>query len=388
MSDDAQGVAPGSSRWLDAVGWYTTISEAAEAELTAGKIHAWQQWYANPENQRVFEQLCKLLEDRRAYLKRDRHSPAAINADSYDPSLSVQEWRQRHGTVPTEPARWSIRGSWVKTLSLPVLAAAAALAVVLVLRPRWLRTEPRPAPSVLYRTGHGELRTVQLPDGSTVTLGALTRLSVDYTAHRRSVRLFYGEAWFRDKDIPNRPFTVTAGNRIITAVGTAFVVNRDSDRVVVIVTAGTVDVSAPQPPLKMDSVHPLRPSSLSLPVIRVRRGELVSYSDRGIVGPVKKASTHTATAWTHGILVFDNVPLRYVVENIGRYWSRPILVSRRAGNLRFSGLIDEHEVPDWLRGLSAIFPVKINETKSSACVRMRDSQAAQTAAGSCQGTKR
>ena len=388
MSEDAQGVATGSSRWLDAVGWYTTISEAAEAELTAGKIHAWQQWYASPENQRVFEQLCKLLEDRRAYLKRERHPPAAISADSYDPVISVQEWRQSCGTAPIGPARWSIRGSWVRTSILPVLAAAAALAVVLVLRPQWLRFEPRAPSSVLYRTGHGELKTVQLADGSTVTLGALTRLSVDYTAHRRSVRLFYGEAWFRDKDIPNRPFTVTAGNRIITAVGTAFVVNRDSDRVVVIVTAGTVDVSALQPTPKMDSVHPLRPSSLSLPVIRVRRGELVSYSDRGIVGPVKKASTHTATAWTHGILVFDNVPLRYVVENVGRYWSRPILVSRRAGNLRFSGLIDEHEVPEWLTGLSAIFPVKVAETKTSACIRMRDPQAAQTALDSCQGTRK
>jgi transmembrane sensor len=276
----------------------------------------------------------------------------------------------------------------MRTSILPVLAAAAAALAVLVLRPHWLRTGPRSTPGVTYRTGHGELKTVQLADGSTVTLGALTRLSVDYTARRRSVRLFYGEAWFRDKDIPNRPFTVTAGNRVITAVGTAFVVNRDSDRVVVIVTSGTVDVSAVPPVPKLDSVHPLRPSSLTLPVIRVRRGELLSYSNRGTIGPVKEASPRTATAWTHGLLVFDNVPLRYVVQNIDRYWSRPILVTRRAGNLRFSGLIDEREIPEWLRGLSTIFPVTVEETRTSACVRMRAPQAAQTAPNSCPGTQR
>ena len=377
-----------SSRWLDAVGWHATISEASEAELTASEVHAWQQWYANPENQQVFEQLCRLLEDRLAYHKRDRHPSATINADSYDPSVSVEDWRQSCSAARIEPGRRSTRGSWVKTAILPVLAAAAALSVVLVLRPRWLRTGPRSTPGVIYRTGLGELKTVQLTDGSKVTLGALTRLSVDYTARHRSVRLFYGEAWFRDKDIPNRPFTVTAGNRMITAVGTAFVVNRDSDRVVVIVTSGTVDVSAVRPDPKMDSVDPLHPSTLSFPVIRVRRGELLSYSNGGTVSPVKKASTHTATAWTHGLLVFDDVPLRYVAQNIDRYWSRPILVSRRAGSLRFSGLIDEHEIPEWLRGLSTIFPVKVEETKSSTCVRMRASQAAQTAHKSCQGTPR
>lgn len=378
----------GGSRWLDAVGWYSTISEASEAQLAAGEIRAWQQWYANPDNQRVFEQLCRLLEDRPAYRKRDRHSPAAIDADSYDPAVSVQEWRRSCAAAPLEPAAKPARKSWVGTAIVAVLATAAALAAVLVLRPQWLRTEPHPAPGVVYQTGLGQLKTVQLTDGSTVTLGALTRLSVEYTARRRSVRLSYGEAWFRDKDIPDRPFTVTAGNRVITAVGTAFVVNRDSDRVVVIVTSGTVDVSAVRAGPKLDSVHPLRPSALSLPVIRLQRGELVSYSNRGTVGPVKRASTHTATAWTHGLLVFDNVPLRYVVENIDRYWSRPILVSPRAGHLRFSGLIDEHEIPQWLNGLSTIFPVKVEETNSSACVRMRDSHAARADLTPCQGPQR
>jgi transmembrane sensor len=366
------------SRWLDAVAWHSTISEVSEADLTAGEIHAWQQWYANPENQRVFEQLCDLLEDRRAYRNRDRPSPAALNADSYDPSLSVRDWRQGRGAAPSEPERRPIRRLWLKPVILTALAVAAALAGVLVLRPHWLRTGAPAATSVNYRTGLGELKTVQLADGSTVTLGALTRLSVDYTAHRRAVRLFYGEAWFRDKDIPNRPFTVTAGNRMITALGTAFVVNRDSDRVVVVVTSGIVEVSAVPTVPGMDAVRPLQPSSLSLPVIRLRRGELLSYGDKGSIGPVKKTSTRTATAWTHGVLAFDNVRLRDVIENVDRYWSRPILVSPRAGSLRFSGLIDEHEIPQWLNGLSTIFPVKVEQTKSSAYIRMRASQAAQT----------
>src|SRR6185312_11086218 len=97
--------------------------------------------------------------------------------------------------------------------------------------------------SVVYQTKVGELRNVHLPDGSSIILGGQTELSVSFSAQRRSVGLLKGEAWFQVAHRSHWPFVVAAGDGTITDLGTAFLVQRDSDRVVVTVTQGTVEIT-------------------------------------------------------------------------------------------------------------------------------------------------
>lgn len=384
MSDGASELPKTTDRWLDALEWHTTLSEVSGSQLTGARIRDWQQWHAEPENRRVFEQLDRLLEDALASRRRGRRTRGELDADTYDPSVPVREWPHSRRAAPTASGISHGRAwrDWAPAVT--VLAAAAALSAALILRPAWLGITSGARSSAVYRTGVGQLESVRLSDGSAVTLGARTRLSIDFTSRRRIARLRYGEAWFRDRDIPNRPFTVTAGGGTITAVGTSFVVNRDCDRVVVTVTAGTVEVSAAAPASPPHSLPPGASSRPLRPVVRLMRGEAIVYTDSGALGAVTRASTRAATAWTQGRLIFDDAPLRDVLENVDRYWSHRITAGRRAGRLRFSGLIYENGIRDWLNGLSTILPVEIDETHSSICVHERR-DARQTPPVSCPG---
>lgn len=362
-----------AGHWLEALEWHVTLHESSDTEWTDARLSEWRRWYSEPKNRRVYEQVSQLLEDRQAYRER-RGRPSDIDADPYDPRVPILEWRRGRSPVRSERRSRSDRRAWVNVWAGTLLAGAALACAVLVLRVTGSRTGAGPPPAIVYQTGVGQLETVHLSDGSTVTLGAQTRLTADFTAKRRALRLVHGEAWFQDKDIPGRPFSVHAGHGMITAIGTSFVVNRDSDRVVVTVTGGTVEVSAMPEAPKRRAIDP-GTRARHPPVTRMVRGEALSYSDRGPLGPVTRANLHAATAWTQGRLIFDDVPLRYVVENVGRYWSRRITLGPRAGRLRFSGLIYENGIQDWLSGLSTIFPVTVEENRSSIRIHRRDASA-------------
>lgn len=81
-------------------------------------------------------------------------------------------------------------------------------------------------PQIAYRsiqTGKGEIRQVQLPDGSTITLNAHSKLEYhpDFTTHRQ-IRL-QGEALFTVTHDKSHPFTVTTNDSLATTVlGTQF----------------------------------------------------------------------------------------------------------------------------------------------------------------------
>lgn len=379
-----------ASRWLEALEWHTTLCEADGAALTSGKVRAWQQWYAQAQNQLIFDRLSRLLANRSAYPSAPPQGvELETRSEEYDPSQSIMEWRQAQPPAAVEEAPQAPPNRRRFTAPLAFgLAAALALAALIILRSSWLPMIRGGGGRVVYQTGAGQRAEVELRDGSVVILGGQTRLAVEYTASRRLIRLFAGKAWFQDKNIRNWPFVVNAGGGTITAIGTAFVVNRGSDGVVVMVTAGTVEVSARASMFGVPALSQPSVAVLPFPVIRLRRNQELSYGDDGTVGRVTRTDPRAVAAWTRGYLVFNDAPLRDVIENIDRYWSQHILVSRQAGELRFSGLIYEDQVRYWLMGLRRIFPVAV-QARSGAeiCVHTRDSRSP-PAESACAGPDR
>ena len=86
-----------------------------------------------------------------------------------------------------------------------------------------------------YRTGTGERRTIDTPDGSRIDLAAQSRLSLAFDDRARTITLHEGEAFFRVAGDP-RPFRVTAGDGVTTALGTAFGVRYREHKARVVVT--------------------------------------------------------------------------------------------------------------------------------------------------------
>jgi transmembrane sensor len=73
-----------------------------------------------------------------------------------------------------------------------------------------------------YQTAVGERSTVSLPDGSLMTLNTASLAQVVYDRSERGVRLLAGQAMFTVAQDRAAPFRVYAGDRVITATGTAF----------------------------------------------------------------------------------------------------------------------------------------------------------------------
>src|SRR5690606_18195659 len=90
-----------------------------------------------------------------------------------------------------------------------------------------------------------ERLAVPLDDGSLLTLNTDTRAVVRYRDGIRGVTLQKGQALFEVAKDPSRPFVVTAGQRTVTALGTAFDVRLSESRFEVTMLEGRV-VVAPQ----------------------------------------------------------------------------------------------------------------------------------------------
>src|SRR6202034_2266527 len=165
---------------------------------------------------------------------RDVPAPAAVpqallERDRYDASVPIRDWKP---ALEERKSRRAQRWSWA---TLRVAASIAVFGLIFTV----LKT---PTGANVFETEIGENRRLTLADGSVISLGGNTRIEVAMSENVRAIELTKGEALFKVAKDAARPFKVRAGDATIIAVGTEFNVERDSDRAVVSVTEGRVEV--------------------------------------------------------------------------------------------------------------------------------------------------
>jgi transmembrane sensor len=371
-----------TERWVEALTWHETLSELDASQLTGTVVREWERWHADPENRRVFEHLAQLESDGRSQPQADLCPTAGIAAGDCDPSVPIGSWKSI-GLSRTGPYHWPAvarRRLWLAT-GIAFVAVAAIAALSSHLPWPWIGVRHGGGP-IAFQTGIGALKHADLPDGSQITLGDSTELVVKFSAAARSVELIRGEAWFRVAHDPKWPFVVHAGDGAVRAVGTAFLVTRDSDRVVVMVTEGTVAVTTTSV-VSLSSALSRGAVSIPLPPpIRVTRGQQVSYLDNGTVGSVQRTDAGAATAWMHGRLIVNDEPLAHVIESVNGSSPLHISATAPAGKLRLSGVILDDDIEEWLNRLPEIIPVRVDKRGEDICIRLRAPQAAVQCAAS------
>lgn len=248
--------------------------------------------------------------------------------------------------------RWTARQwtglSVAATLLLAVLGALA-----------WAWMLPR-----TYETGVGERRVVALSDGSRMSMDAATVLKVRYTHQDRRIWLERGRARFEVARNPLRPFSVTAGNEVVVATGTAFSVELVQKQVRVVLYEGHVAV------LDRGDGSVRRTVAVGarrLPadqVLRPGRELVLPATSHG--GPAAAAAATVAPAdpvrslsWEAGQLVFEDEPLGLVVERMNRYTARPLSVGdAAAARVRVSGVFMAGDTEALMQGLKVAFGVQ------------------------------
>lgn len=203
--------------------------------------------------------------------------------------------------------------------------AASALAACLLLVLSWPSLHLYLAADTV--SGAGEISRQDMPDGSVVTLGARSALATHYGEAERAVTLLSGEAFFEVAPDKARPFSVTAGDTVVTAVGTAFDVRLGAKALTVEVAEGRVVVTGV-------------PSSSELDVRLSAGHKLTIDRETGQATQTAIAAPHVAS-WRTGRLVVDQAPLAQVVARLRPYLPGKLLVTDEAllqGNV--SGVYD------------------------------------------------
>lgn len=192
-------------------------------------------------------------------------------------------------------------------------------------------------------TAPGELRTVTLPDGSSVELGPASAIAVEFGDAERRVKFLGGEVFFAAAprtDREPRPFVVEAAGGTTTALGTQFVIE----------TAGTgADVLAIEHQVEVA----LQKGGEGQGVV-LSPGQEVRYTPDTGMGRVRTRDIETATAWRRGMLVFNGAPLRHVVETLNRYRrGRIVILDDTLARRRVSGVFATDDLRDAIETITS-----------------------------------
>ena len=209
-----------------------------------------------------------------------------------------------------------------------------------------------------YVTSIGEQQTIELADGSVITLNTGGQLVVDYSGPVRRVLLERGEAYFEVAEDPDRPFRVGLGAHTVTVLGTAFNVLMDPGRYQVAVIEGavtfheaTADLSASPPPVSMHGPGPRRVEAGWVAEFDVNQNELKAFQPE---------SMDRYRDWRSGLLEFYDEPLYQVVQELNRYSPRKILIEDTSVmELQVYTVVSIQDIDSTLNGLEHILPVEV-----------------------------
>jgi transmembrane sensor len=313
MSEDRTAPAIPLSTLSDAGAWLVRLSGPLR---TAATQEGFQEWLKeNPLHTLAFRRV----------------------SEEWDEADRLKRFTDVVIRVPAQPAvdkRSVIRRPW--------FALAAALALVTV------------AGAIFFyfrfdgvATGINELRVIALDDGSKVHLNTATRISVDYDKGQRRIRLESGEALFEVAKHSAWPFIVTAGDRQIRALGTAFLVRRDTDRVAVTLMDGKVAISG-------------------FGGVTLVPGERATFSQKRTVPILDRPALGRLLAWQQGKVAIDDLSLAAAVAEMNRYSAtRLILDQPQPEELRISGVFIAGQSMSFARAVAQSYALGVVDRGSS-----------------------
>jgi transmembrane sensor len=201
-------------------------------------------------------------------------------------------------------------------------------------------------------TAIGEQRALALEDGTRVYLNTNSRARVRYDKAVRRVDLEQGEALFEVAKRPDWPFIVTAGDKEVRALGTAFIVRRDSANLTVTLVEGKVTV---MPVESAGAPAPMSETEVLSPGQRVTfAGSAVPKLDRPALDKV--------TAWQRGQVAFDSTPLADAVADMNRYSTvRLVIEDPKTAAIPISGIFRAGDSVNFAHAVAKTYRLQLRD---------------------------
>jgi ferric-dicitrate binding protein FerR (iron transport regulator) len=216
----------------------------------------------------------------------------------------------------------------------------------------------------VYTTRPGQRATIDLSDGTRVSLNAASTLEVPRTfgVRTRAVRLT-GHAAFDVAHADARPFTVDAAGTRTTVLGTSFGVRAYDANVRVAVRSGKVAVDACETIGDEDGCHPhttLIGRSTNDAHAVLDAGDIASVSAVGRVNIVRNADLDADFAFIANRLVLTGAPLASAVADLNRWYNADIrLADPSVGQLVLEGSFPGGNLDALVQSLEIVLHVRV-----------------------------
>ena len=198
-----------------------------------------------------------------------------------------------------------------------------------------------------YRSNIGECRQITLADGTQVFLNTDTAIDIRFDADERFIQLLRGEILVQtapDIVVPTRPLRVGTREGRMQALGTRFSVRELGGRTYLAVIEGAIRIQPTHAAASTGTV--------------VAAGERADFDVHGVGRPMPV--DNSATAWTQGMLLADNLRLADFVAELARYQRGFIRCDPRIAGLRISGAFPVSDTQRSLSMLESTYAVRVS----------------------------
>jgi transmembrane sensor len=311
----------------EAIVWFTRMQSGDVSGADKIGFQAWQS--QSPAHGQAYHEVAQLWDDA------DFNHAIKLSNLSYTPAKNLHKRSRRF--------RNRLQQAWIP------FGLAASLIIGVALLDPLIRFQAD------YSTPVGGSQTVQLSDGSNVTLNTDTAIVVAFKNNERHIHLLKGEAYFDVQPDASKPFVIDSGETETRVLGTRFIVRDTQAEDKVTVIKGLVKVSN----LAQQQSVLLHPD------------EQVLNTHSGL-GVVRHINNNRDSAWLKGRLSFQDETLEQVVNEMGRYLPGVILFSDNTLKAyRINARFDITQPKLALATLEQTLPIKITQVSDWVTVIRR-----------------
>lgn len=242
------------------------------------------------------------------------------------------------------------KASWKIAAAIVVCGAVGAAGLF------WLKS---PGPQyTAYATAIGGHKTLALADGTRIELNTDTQVRLLNGDHRK-VWLDKGEAYFQVHHDAAHPFEVMAGNHKVTDLGTAFFVKRRASNTEVALVEGSA---------RFDDTAAGDARSLTL-----APGDVVIASAKAVSLSRRKPAVLSAElSWRHGVLIFEQMTLSAIADELNRYNQKKLVIAdAAAGRVKFGGTFATSDVQAVANAAREVFGLEVKDRGNEIVISAR-----------------
>lgn len=298
---------------------------------------------STPEHEQLLQWIAASPDNRRCYEEAERLW--ALAEEQPPPSFAQgkgEAWTKLEERIDRRSTKVRSMGAGTRWLRY-----AAALAALLIAAYGLYTFSPGEPQWTEVYTQAEEQQTIELPDGSRISLNENSRVRYPAKFESRHVVL-EGEAFFEVAKRDGQPFTVQSGESLTKVLGTSFNIRAypAEAKVSVSVQTGLVAVSAAETEAKLE----------------LQAGQSAVYDERQ--QSLGLASVSNALAWKRKQLQFEDTRLEETLDALERYFGQTIkLEASEMAKCRFTGTFPEPALEEVLTAIAFTMELELLETE-------------------------